>query len=1221
MKPNLLSAPGLLLLLAATPALAVTDTWDGGGGNDLITLGDNWVDNTAPASDVANTDLIFAGLVRLTPALNASFSTRSITFNNTAGAFSIGGQTFVLGTTGIVNNDTQTMTFSNSVRFSGVASSTINAAAGGLSFTGAVTLPSDSLIVAGSGPASFINLNGSSAVNKKDAGTMTWTPNLPPACDVTVDAGTLTMGADGGADIFDPGASIAVNGTGTFNINESLTLNGSQLTRASGGIVNLATGKTLTVQNGGDATITGAFANSTASTISVSGTGSTLATTGNLGIQGGSILNIAAGGSIATGAGNVNVGTSGGNGAVTVDGAGSSFTGDSLFIGQSGRTGSVTFSNGSTGQFSTVGLDQSSVAGTNGSLAIQSGATVTGTSLLLGSIVAANTGTTTVTGSGSTLTIAGAGTAIIGATSASSGTLNVNSSGTFNSGTGQTTVSPTGTISVVGGDFNANGNFLVNGGQVTVNSAGDFDVAPGTAFTVQAGGVANMGDFFATNGSTFAVTGAGSTVSITVGPGGGLFSVNNGSTATFSNGARLQSLGGIGIANGTGNGTLTIDGAGTQLSAGSLTVTFGGVGSLTFSNGSTGTVGQLAVNESSSDSGAVGTVSIESGATVAVTGGGSALRIARHPGIHTGTLTIDGPGSALTMSGLGTATIGAASGGDGTLQVQNSGTFTSGTSLTTVHPTGTIAITGGTYTSNGDLTLNGGQLTRGSSGVLNFGTARAFTVQNGGDAIFSDIGGVNVGSNNTVTVTGAGSTLSTMGTLSVNAGSSVMVSAGGAISPLSASIGSSGSNGTVTVDGSGSSMSSTLTSIGFNGVTGTLTFSNGSTGTFNTLNIDRSSTGGTVGAVNIQSGARVSIASLNLADFGGGGANSGTVTVTGAGSVLSIISTATLGTSAGNRSTGTLTVESGARFEDGFSVTLNALGTLNVNSGATLTGRANFSGTGEVNLAGHFLPGTASGVNQTTSVSFAQNMTFHPTTSITMEIGGTAPRTQHDQLVFNGMGSTQVKWDGTLKLVLINGFAPQAGQTFNLFDFDAARDTGAFTTIDVVTNGLMPPGLAFNFDELYTTGVIRVVSTGGITFSQWATTELGNPGALPLDDHNGNGYLNLIEFALGLFPAVPATVEPGIALHLYPDGERLRLLFTRPLDRTGLTLKIQASADLLTWTDLATSENSAPFTGPGFISENRAHPLDQPGLVEARDTVTTNTGTRRQVRLLITLAP
>ena len=56
---------------------------------------------------------------------------------------------------------------------------------------------------------------------------------------------------------------------------------------------------TFTVQNGGDATITGAFANSTASTINVTGAGSTFTTTGGLTLNSGSTTTVLAGASIA----------------------------------------------------------------------------------------------------------------------------------------------------------------------------------------------------------------------------------------------------------------------------------------------------------------------------------------------------------------------------------------------------------------------------------------------------------------------------------------------------------------------------------------------------------------------------------------------------------------------------------------------------------------------------------------------------------------------------------------------------------------------------------------------------------------------------------------------------------------------------------------------------------------------------------------------------------
>ena len=56
-----------------------------------------------------------------------------------------------------------------------------------------------------------------------------------------------------------------------------------------------------------------------------------------------------------------------------------------------------------------------------------------------------------------------------------------------------------------------------------------------------------------------------------------------------------------------------------------------------------------------------------------------------------------------------------------------------------------------------------------------------------------------------------------------------------------------------------------------------------------------------------------------------------------------------------------------------------------------------------------------------------------------MEIGGPTPGTEHDQLVFANPGNTQVVWNGDLTIALINGFVPQAGQSFALFSFDPDR--------------------------------------------------------------------------------------------------------------------------------------------------------------------------------------
>src|SRR6478609_7022264 len=106
---------GTIVLILTARVFAATDTWDGGGGNDNISTNNNWADNTAPLSDLSNTDLIFAGNVRLAPNFSSAFSAHSVTFNNTAGIFTLGGQALTIGTGGIVNNDADTQTFSNSV--------------------------------------------------------------------------------------------------------------------------------------------------------------------------------------------------------------------------------------------------------------------------------------------------------------------------------------------------------------------------------------------------------------------------------------------------------------------------------------------------------------------------------------------------------------------------------------------------------------------------------------------------------------------------------------------------------------------------------------------------------------------------------------------------------------------------------------------------------------------------------------------------------------------------------------------------------------------------------------------------------------------------------------------------------------------------------------------------------------------------------------------------
>ena len=249
------------------------------------------------------------------------------------------------------------------------------------------------------------------------------------------------------------------------------------------------------------------------------------------------------------------------------------------------------------------------------------------------------------------------------------------------------------------------------------------------------------------------------------------------------------------------------------------------------------------------------------------------------------------------------------------------GTFNSGTGLTTVNATGTIAIIdSGTFFANGSVTLNGGQLTRDSAGDFLLDPGRTLTVQNGGDATFT--GPYTNATASSIVVTGAGSTLSTTGDLALLAGSTLSIASGG----------------------------------------------------------------------NVSSGG-----ALNL----GTSAAGASLTIGGASSALSAGTTVTIGAASG--SAATLNVNSGGTFTTGTGLTsVNATGDLNVNAGGTLTGPSDFAGIGPIDIAGAYLPGAPTGPDRTTSVSFAQNIALQPTTSITMELAGVVPGTDHDQLVFNG---------------------------------------------------------------------------------------------------------------------------------------------------------------------------------------------------------------------------
>ena len=165
--------------------------------------------------------------------------------------------------------------------------------------------------------------------------------------------------------------------------------------------------------------------------------------------------------------------------------------------------------------------------------------------------------------------------------------------------------------------------------------------------------------------------------------------------------------------------------------------------------------------------------------------------------------------------------------------------------------------------------------------------------------------------------------------------------------------------------------------------------------------------------------------------------------------------------------------------------------------------------------------------------------------------------------------------------------------TFELSTDDGANwtmlgaGTRAGTTPDWRRTGLTLPAAGLIRARGRTTGgqfngssgLIEKLSAFHLTpFDQWRQTNLGDAEADALGDPNGNGIVNLIEYALGGDPQGSATdgrILPRIGLS---GDDCLQLSFDRHTDRTDLNLTVQA-ADVLTgpWTPLARSSGGGTF--------------------------------------------
>jgi T5SS/PEP-CTERM-associated repeat protein len=193
--------------------------------------------------------------------------------------------------------------------------------------------------------------------------------------------------------------------------------------------------------------------------------------------------------------------------------------------------------------------------------------------------------------------------------------------------------------------------------------------------------------------------------------------------------------------------------------------------------------------------------------------------------------------------------------------------------------------------------------------------------------------------------------------------------------------------------------------------------------------------------------------------------------------VFDSLSLATLGSGA---SPGTLNAANGLTL--GFGGNITGFGTIStpnnvakplINNGhitgnsaaqrITLPGYVKGVGTFDnVNITGTFSPGLSP------TILSVGNVTFSPTSTLIMELGGTMPGSGYDQIQSAGT----IELGGTLQISLINGFAPSAGQSFNILDWGSLAGTFSSLSLPALS------GLTWNTSQLYTTGVLSIASPG-----------------------------------------------------------------------------------------------------------------------------------------------
>ena len=1073
------------------------------------TAGTVTVDNTAGPVAITGLQLATTGYTVTGGALTITGAATSLRVGDgTAAGGAMTGTiaSEITGAGGVEKNDLGTLILSGNNTYTGgttVAAGTLQIGAGGTTGSVAGNIANSGTVKLNrSNEATYAGaISGSGAVVQAGSGTTVLTGTHTYTGGTTVSAGTLQLG-DGGSTGSVAG-NIANSGTVSFKRSNEVTFAG--IISGSGAVAQAGTGTTVLTGNN---TYTGGTTVA-AGTLQLGAGGTTGGIAGNIANSGTVKFNRS---NEATFAGVIS-----GSGAVEQTGGGTT-----VLTGNNTYTGGTTIAAGTLqlGAGGTSGGLTGNVAN-NGTLAINRSDAVTLAGVVsgTGALRQAGGGTTTLTAANTYTggTTIAAGTLQLGDGGASgsltgnvanAGTLAINRSDALtlpgvvsgagalrHRGPGTTTLTAANTYT--GGTTIAAGTLQVGAGGTAgsltgnVTNSGTLAINRSDAVTLP-GVVSGTGALRQVGAGTTTLTGAntytgGTTVAagtLQIGDGGTTGSlagnIANAGTVSFKRSNAVTFAGAI-----SGSGAVAQAGSGTTILTGTNTYTGGttiGAGTLQLGDGGTGgsltgpvaNSGTLAIKRSDAVTldGAIsgsGALRQLGGGTTILTG---ANTYAGGTTISAGTLQLGagGAGGSLTGNVTNNAALAVNRSDALTLAgvVSGNGTLTQAGPGTTIL-TGNSTYTGGTTIGAGTLQLGAGGAAGAITGnVVNHGTlainrSDAVTL----DGIISGTGGFTQAGAGTTTLTAAntyaGSTTINAGTLQLGSGGT-----SGAV------VGNIVNNGALALNRSdaiviGNAISGTGAVVKLGNGTTTLaginSYTGGTTITAGVLEVaDNANLGGAAGGVTLNGGTLRAGAGLtmgrNIAVSAGGGtldtgANILTVqgALTGTGN-LTKTGTGQL-TLAGNGShTGTTSISQGAIF-----LNAGSLGAANIAAGARLTGIGTIRG--NLANAGQLSPGASPG-----TITVTGNFTQAATGTLTIEL---ASATSFDSLAITGTATL----GGTLAVSGLNGFVPQAGQTFPIIDA-AGGVSGKFATVSSPWGTVSP---MLKFEALYGTKEVRLSMT------------------------------------------------------------------------------------------------------------------------------------------------